>query len=79
LISCHYYTTTAGKVKADNHGKRPLLHATAFSAFNFGKKRGRKRGFAGRKEAAHGYRNLSAINIQGGFERQITKLKTKYD
>ena len=32
-----------------------------------------------RKEAAHGFRNLSVYKILSGFEQPITDLKTKFD
>ena len=45
----------------------------------FGKKRGREKKVYCRKEAAHGFRNLSVYKLQNTFERPITKLKTKID
>ena len=48
-------------------------------AKGFGKKRGRKEDLRSRKEAAHGFRNLSAIKIPVHFEQPITELKTKFD
>ena len=48
-------------------------------AKGFGKKRGRKEDLRSRKEAAHGFRNLSAIKIPGEFEQQIAELKTEFN
>jgi len=48
--------------------------APGFSAKGFGKKRGRKEDLRRfRKEAAHGFRNLSVIKILFGFEHRITE------
>ncbi len=33
----------------------------------------------GRKEAAHGFRNLSIIRIPEGFEQGMSGMKTKFD
>ena len=52
---------------------------TGVPAKGFGKKRGRKEDLRSRKEAAHGFRNLSVIKIIPGFEHPITDLKTKSD
>ena len=48
-------------------------------AKGFGKKRGRKEDLRSRKEAAHGFRNLSVIKILLGFEQAITEMKIKND
>ena len=56
-----------------------MLYSTGVSAKGFGKKRGRKEDLRSGKEAAHGFRDLSVIKIQGSFEQPITELKTKFD
>ena len=38
-----------------------------------------KKEYCGRKEAAHGFRNLSVYKLPKTFERPITKLQTKID
>ena len=58
---------------------RLLQTPVCFPAKGFRKKRGRKEDLRSRKEAAHGFRNLSVIKILWGFEHQITELKTKFD
>ena len=61
---------TAIFMKTENPGS---FAATGDSAKGFGKKRGRKEDLRSRKEAAHGFRNLSVIRILFGFERPITE------
>ena len=55
--------------------KSPVAVTTpGVSAKGFGKKRGRKEDLRGvRKEAAHGFRNLSVIRVLFGFEHRITE------
>ena len=59
--------------------KLPLLSAVGVFRLGFGKKRGRKEVLRRRKEAAHGFRNLSVYKISFFFELQMTHLKTKFD
>jgi len=56
--------------------KKPAALGSGLFPLGVGKKRGRKE-FYGGKGADHGFRVLSVIRINWGFEQQMTQMKTK--
>ena len=58
--------------------KNPPPLAVGFPLLEIKRREVEKRIFV-RKEAAHGFRNLSAIKIHPGFEQVVTQIKTNHD